>query len=60
MRVLCQLTQMVGYACVFILGLMMVIFYPEEHGKLGVILSFGGIMLFGLSIAKQDIDSAGR
>tara|TARA_R100000655_G_scaffold11276_1_gene26199 strand:+ start:3836 stop:3991 length:156 start_codon:yes stop_codon:yes gene_type:complete len=51
---------MVIYACVFLLGLMMVIFYPEEHGKLGIILSFGGIMLFGLSIAKQDIDSAGR
>lgn len=51
---------MVIYLCVFFLGLMMVIFYPEEHGKLGVILSFGGILLFGLSIAKQDIDSAGR
>jgi len=57
MRIFCKLTQMVIYACVFLLGLMMVIFYPEEHGKLGVILSFGGILLFGLSIAKQDIDS---
>ena len=58
MRIFCLLTQMVGYACVFLLGLLMVIYYPEEHGKLGVILSFGGILLFGLSIAKQDIDSS--
>ena len=58
MRIFCQLTQMVIYACVFILGVMLVINYPEEHGKLGVILSFGGILLFGLSIAKQDIDSS--
>ena len=57
MRIFCKLTQMVLYLCVFFLGLIMVIFYPEEHGKLGVILSFGGILLFGLSIAKQDIDS---
>ena len=57
MRIFCILTQMVMYACVFLLGLLMVIYYPEEHGKLGVILSFGGILLFGLSIAKQDIDS---
>jgi len=56
-RIFCILTQMVIYACVFLLGLLMVIYYPEEHGKLGVILSFAGIMLFGLSIAKQDIDS---
>ena len=58
MRIFCQLTQMVIYLCVFFLGLMMVIFYPYEHGKLGVILSFAGIFLFGLSIAKQDIDSS--
>ena len=60
MRIFCKLTQMVIYLCVFFLGLIMVIFYPEEHGKLGVIISFSGILLFGLSIAKQDIDSAGR
>lgn len=57
MRIFCQLTQMVIYACVYLLGLLMIIYYPEEHVKLGVILSFGGLMLFGLSIAKQDIDS---
>jgi hypothetical protein len=48
---------MVIYACVFLLGLLMVIYYPEEHGKLGVILSFSGLMLFGLSIAKQHINN---
>tara|TARA_B100000214_G_C23785954_1_gene543604 strand:- start:464 stop:631 length:168 start_codon:yes stop_codon:yes gene_type:complete len=49
-------TQWVLYLCMNVMGIIIMINAPE-HTKLGIILAVGGLLLFGLSLAKAHIDS---
>ena len=50
------LTKMVIFLTMYFVGLLIMFNYPEEH-ELGIILSFGGLLLFGLTIAQAHIKS---
>ena len=50
------LTRMVLFLTVFFVGLLIMFNYPEEHTT-GIILSFGGLLLFGLTLAQAHIKS---
>ena len=50
------LTRMVLFLTVFFVGILIMFNYPQNH-VLGIILSFGGLLLFGLTIAQAHIKS---
>jgi drug/metabolite transporter (DMT)-like permease len=50
------LTRMVLFLTVFFVGILIMFNYPQNH-VLGIILSFGGLILFGLTIAQAHIKS---
>jgi len=41
---------------VAVLGIIIMIYDPA-HGKLGILLTFGGFLLFGLSVAQAHIST---
>jgi len=49
-------TQWVLYLCMNMMGIIIMIHSPENT-KLGIILAIGGLLLFGLSLAKAHIDT---
>ncbi|SVB01707.1 uncharacterized protein METZ01_LOCUS154561 [marine metagenome] len=50
------LTKMVIFLTMYFVGLLIMFNYPQEH-ELGIVLSFGGLLLFGLTIAQAHIKS---
>ena len=50
------LTKLVLFLTVFFVGILIMFNYPQNH-VLGIILSFGGLLLFGLTIAQAHIKS---
>ena len=50
------LTKLVLFLTMYFVGLLIMFNYPEEH-RIGIILSFGGLLLFGLTIAQAHIKS---
>ena len=50
------LTRMVLFLTVFFVGILIMFNYPQNH-VLGIVLSFGGLLLFGLTIAQAHIKS---
>jgi hypothetical protein len=50
------LTKMVIFLTMYFVGLLIMFNYPEEH-RIGIILSFGGLLLFGLTLAQAHIKS---
>ena len=50
------LTKMVIFLTMYFVGLLIMFNYPEEH-RIGIVLSFGGLLLFGLTIAQAHIKS---
>ena len=50
------ITKMVIFLTMYFVGLLIMFNYPEEH-KIGIVLSFGGLLLFGLTIAQAHIKS---
>ena len=50
------LTRMVLFLTVFFVGLLIMFNYPQDH-TLGIVLSFGGLLLFGLTIAQAHIET---
>ena len=50
------LTRMVLFLTVFFVGILIMFNYPQNH-ELGIILSFGGLLLFGLTLAQAHIKS---
>ena len=50
------LTKLVLFLTVYMVGVLIMFNYPESM-KLGMILSFGGLLLFGLTIAQAHIKS---
>ena len=50
------LTRMVLFLTVFFVGILIMFNYPQNH-ELGIILSFGGLLLFGLTIAQAHIET---
>ena len=50
------LTKMVIFLTVYFVGLLIMLNYPQDH-PLGIVLSFGGLLLFGLTIAQAHIKS---
>ena len=50
------LTRMVLFLTVFFVGILIMFNYPQNH-VLGIILSFGGLILFGLTIAQAHIET---
>ena len=50
------LTKLVLFLTVFFVGILIMFNYPQNH-ELGIILSFGGLLLFGLTIAQAHIKS---
>ena len=50
------LTKMVIFLTMYFVGLLIMFNYPEEHTT-GIVLSFGGLLLFGLTIAQAHIKS---
>ena len=55
-EVMAYVVQWVIYLCMNVMGIIIMINAPE-HTKLGIILAVGGLLLFGLSLAKAHIDS---
>ena len=47
---------MVVFLTMYFVGLLIMFNYPQEH-ELGIILSFGGLILFGLTIAQAHIET---
>ena len=50
------LTKMVIFLTMYFVGLLIMLNYPQDH-TLGIILSFGGLLLVGLTIAQAHIKS---
>ena len=50
------LTKLVLFLTMYFVGLLIMFNYPEEH-RIGIVLSFGGLLLFGLTIAQAHIKS---
>ena len=50
------LTKMVVFLTMYFVGLLIMFNYPEEH-RIGIVLSFGGLLLFGLTLAQAHIKS---
>ena len=50
------ITKMVIFLTIFFVGLLIMFNSPEEH-RIGIVLSFGGLLLFGLTIAQARIKS---
>jgi len=50
------LTKMVIFLTIYFVGLLIMFNYPQDH-TLGIVLSFGGLLLFGLTIAQAHIKS---
>ena len=50
------LTKMVIFLTMYFVGLLIMLNYPQDH-TLGIVLSFGGLLLFGLTIAQAHIKS---
>ena len=50
------LTRIVLFLTVFFVGILIMFNYPQNH-VLGIVLSFGGLLLFGLTIAQAHIKS---
>ena len=50
------ITKMVIFLTIYFVGLLIMFNYPQEH-ELGIVLSFGGLLLFGLTIAQAHIKS---
>ena len=48
------LTKMVIFLTMYFVGLLIMFNYPEEHTT-GIVLSFGGLLAFGLSLAYEHI-----
>jgi hypothetical protein len=48
------LTKLVLFLTVYMVGILIMFNYPEST-KLGMILSFGGLLAFGLSLAYEHI-----
>jgi len=48
------LTRMVLFLTVFFVGILIMFNYPQNH-VLGIVLSFGGLLAFGLSLAYEHI-----
>ena len=48
------LTKLVLFLTVYLVGVLIMFNYPEST-KLGMILSFGGLLAFGLSLAHEHI-----
>ena len=51
------LTEMVIFLTMYFVGLLIMFNYPEEHSRIGIVLSFGGLLLFGLTLAQAHIKS---
>ena len=50
------ITKMVVFLTIYFVGLLIMFNYPEEHTT-GIVLSFGGLLLFGLTLAQAHIKS---
>jgi len=50
------LTKLVLFLTMYFVGLLIMFNYPEEHTT-GIVLSFGGLLLFGLTLAQAHIKS---
>ena len=50
------ITKMVIFLTMYFVGLLIMFNYPQDH-TLGIVLSFGGLLLFGLTIAQAHIKS---
>ena len=50
------LTKMVIFLTMYFVGLLIMFNYPEEYTT-GIVLSFGGLLLFGLTLAQAHIKS---
>ena len=50
------LTKMVIFLTIYFVGLLIMFNYPQDH-TLGIVLSFGGLLLFGLTLAQAHIKS---
>ena len=50
------LTKLVLFLTMYFVGLLIMFNYPQDH-TLGIVLSFGGLLLFGLTIAQAHIKS---
>ena len=50
------LTKLVLFLTMYFVGLLILFNDPQQH-TLGIVLSFGGLLLFGLTIAQAHIKS---
>ena len=50
------ITKMVIFLTMYFVGLLIMFNDPQQH-TLGIVLSFGGLLLFGLTIAQAHIKS---
>ena len=50
------LTKLVLFLTMYFVGLLIMFNYPQDH-TLGIVLSFGGLLLFGLTLAQAHIKS---
>ena len=50
------LTKLVLFLTMYFVGLLIMFNDPQQH-TLGIVLSFGGLLLFGLTIAQAHIKS---
>ena len=50
------ITKMVIFLTMYFVGLLIMFNYPQDHTT-GIVLSFGGLLLFGLTIAQAHIKS---
>jgi hypothetical protein len=50
------ITKMVVFLTIYFVGLLIMFNDPQQH-TLGIVLSFGGLLLFGLTIAQAHIKS---
>ena len=50
------ITKMVIFLTMYFVGLLIMFNYPQDH-TLGIVLSFGGLLLFGLTIAQAHIET---
>ena len=50
------ITKMVVFLTIYFVGLLIMFNYPQDY-TLGIVLSFGGLLLFGLTIAQAHIKS---
>ena len=50
------ITKMVVFLTIYFVGLLIMFNDPQDH-TLGIVLSFGGLLLFGLTLAQAHIKS---